>query len=168
MRKITLTSHFPAPIEKVWGLLQRSDTLVHVAAPLLTFRHLTGPFPEIWVDGHHEVKLRFLGFVPLGRQSIDIRIEQQPNDVYTILDAGSGRIAKVWDHLITIAPEGDGTRYTDEVTIDAGLLTLPVTLFARVFYGHRQRRWRELLARSKAGGHPRSGFRAGGRPVDGP
>ena len=148
MRKISLETHFSAPADKVWRLVQRSDTLTFVAAPLLTFRPLEEPFPEIWSAGQYEVKMRFIGIVPLGRQRIDISLGAAPGGAKTIRDAGSGQIAQVWDHLITIAPEGAGTRYTDEVTIEAGLLTRPVVLFARIFYAHRQRRWQRLLGRA--------------------
>jgi hypothetical protein len=52
------------------------------------------------------------------------------------------------DHWITIAPgAADGTtHYTDRVEIEAGLLTPLIAGFARVFYAHRQRRWRALAA----------------------
>jgi hypothetical protein len=49
-----------------------------------------------------------------------------------------------WDHWIAIEPERRGTRYTDTVHIDAGLLTPLIVAFARIFYRHRQRRWRRL------------------------
>ncbi|MEM6585274.1 MAG: hypothetical protein AAF692_05925 [Pseudomonadota bacterium] len=45
-----------------------------------------------------------------------------------------------------IAPgaEPDTTRYTDRVTIKAGALTSVIAAFARLFYAHRQERWRAL------------------------
>lgn len=39
-----------------------------------------------------------------------------------------------------------GCLYTDEIVIDAGPLTLPTALFARVFFALRQARWRRLAA----------------------
>ena len=41
--------------------------------------------------------------------------------------------------------EGVGTRYTDEVSIDAGLFTLPIYIYAFIFYSYRQMRWRKLV-----------------------
>jgi hypothetical protein len=38
------------------------------------------------------------------------------------------------------------TRYTDQVEIHAGLLTVPAWLFAQAFYLHRQRRLNRLVA----------------------
>jgi len=36
------------------------------------------------------------------------------------------------------------SRYTDRVLIDAGPFTMPVAMFAWLFYRERQRRWRRL------------------------
>ena len=49
-----------------------------------------------------------------------------------------------WDHWIEVAPDGEGTRDTGRVTVEAGLPTPFVALFAHIFY--RQRRWRRLVA----------------------
>jgi hypothetical protein len=157
MRKVSLTTLLPAPFERVRALVLRPATLVHVSRPLLTFRPLSGPLPEVWVEGDHEVAMRFLGLLPLGRQMIRVRFEDPGDGSFRIRDAGRGDLARTWDHLITITPEGNRTRYTDEVTIEAGLLTGPVALFARLFYAHRQRRWRSLLAQDAAASHAPQG-----------
>ena len=47
-------------------------------------------------------------------------------------DNGSGSLIKTWDHLI-FGIGGVGTRYTDEVSIDAGLFTLPIYIYAFIF-----------------------------------
>ena len=77
-----------------------------------------------------------------------VGLETQPmrGEVWSIRDNGHGAMIKTWDHMIEVAPDGDGTRFTDRVTVDAGWLTPFVALFARVFYRHRQRRWRRLIA----------------------
>ena len=49
-----------------------------------------------------------------------------------------------WNHLIRIEPEGAGSRYTDEIEIGAGPLTPLISLYAKLFYRYRQRRWRKL------------------------
>jgi hypothetical protein len=35
--------------------------------------------------------------------------------------------------------------YMDRIEIEAGVMTLPVWLFANVFYRYRQMKWRKLL-----------------------
>lgn len=61
-------------------------------------------------------------------------------------DNGYGPLIQVWDHWIEISPEGDGTRYVDRVTVEAGWLTPLISGFAKLFYSHRQRRWKALAA----------------------
>ena len=52
----------------------------------------------------------------------------------------------VWNHTIRFRPLENGKLHcTDEIEIQAGLLTGVVWAFAHVFYRHRQRRWRRLL-----------------------
>ena len=75
-----------------------------------------------------------------------ISYPEPPRDGVRVLrDNGYSPIIKRWDHWIEIEDVGGKTRYTDRVHIDAGLLTAPVAAFARVFYAHRQRRWRKLV-----------------------
>jgi hypothetical protein len=121
-----------------------------VAAPLLRFAPVDPPaFPDVWEEGgRYRVALRLLGVVPLGTQWIvtSRRREEGPHGpIVHVRDAGSGRLARTWDHHVRIEPTPDGaTRYEDRVTVDAGRLTPLVALFARLFYAHRQRRWRRL------------------------
>ena len=53
---------------------------------------------------------------------------------------------RVWDHKIRLADFHGMTRYTDEVEVHAGPLTIAAWLFALVFYIHRQRRLRRVVA----------------------
>jgi len=55
-------------------------------------------------------------------------------------------LIKKWDHRITIDPSGTGTLYRDHVIIEAGVFTFFIWAFAQIFYRHRQRRWRQLVA----------------------
>ena len=78
------------------------------------------------------------------KQIIGIEFPQK-SDHWVLRDNGSGSLIKTWDHLIFLESEGGGTRYTDEVSIDAGLLTLPIYIYAFIFYSYRQMRWRKLV-----------------------
>ena len=83
-------------------------------------------------------------FLPIGKQIIGIEFPQKSDD-WVLKDNGSGSLIKTWDHLIFLESEGVGTRYTDEVSIDAGLFTLPIYIYAFIFYSYRQMRWRKLV-----------------------
>ena len=90
------------------------------------------------------------GLVPLGRQHIGIEYPpaERPGR-YCLRDNGGGELVDVWDHCIGIdALTATRCRYTDTVTIRAGLATPVVGVLAYGFYWWRQRRWRTLVQRN--------------------
>ena len=155
MTSIIRDTRLDAPCAEVWDILMRPKTLQYVAFPLLVFRPVDpAAFAEEWADGDHLVRMRFLGIIPIGKQVIAItRAPADESGERRLRDNGHSALVKRWDHWIILTPDGDGTLYRDDVTIEAGLLTPFVALFARVFYWHRQRRWHRLLAnRAPVGG----------------
>ncbi|APX10378.1 hypothetical protein [Tateyamaria omphalii] len=147
MHDIELSTFLDAPPDRVWDALHTPRLLSFVAHPILRFDPVEpAQLPERWVDGDYIVRMTWRGVVPLGRQVIRISHPEGAEGVRYIRDNGSSAIIRRWDHLVSVAPEGAGTRYTDRVTIEAGVLTWAVARFARSFYAHRQRRWRQLVA----------------------
>jgi len=147
MPTIELTTHLKAAPEMVSTEIMRPALLLHVSAPILRFKPVEPPvLPERWSDGEYRLSMRFLGILPLGRQIVGLETQPMRGDIWSIRDNGRGTMIRNWDHWIEVSPEGDGTRYTDRVTVEAGLLTPFIVLFARIFYAHRQRRWRRLVA----------------------
>jgi hypothetical protein len=79
-----------------------------------------------------------------------------------VLDSDHHRIAtqersalvRRWDHVIEVREVDGRTVYSDTIEIEAGLLTLPVRIFAEFFYRHRQRRWRRLCQEWSKGRAP--------------
>jgi hypothetical protein len=102
----------------------------------------------VWEEKAYLCRLKFLGFLPLGKQWIDVRFPDEGFDTQQkrqVRDRGRGDLVRVWDHLVTIEETTAGkTRYTDRLEIEAGILTPLVWLYGQVFYRHRQRRWRKL------------------------
>lgn len=146
--RILRSTLLDCPPEQAWEALQQSRLLGYVAWPVLRFRPVAvAQLPATWQEGKYLVRLYLLGWVPLATQWIVI---SQDAARYTLRDNGHGPLARVWDQRITLHPAGAGrTRYTDEVTIDAGRLTPLVTAFAAGFYWWRQRRWRQLVRQAK-------------------
>lgn len=146
MARIELTSHLSAPPEIVWEHVQTSALLDYIAAPVVRFEPAAGAFPARWSEGDYRARMRAFGLVPIGEQTIGIEYPQSDGKMWVLRDNGHGSLIKRWDHWIFVEPASDGTRYTDRVEIEAGILTPFVVLFARVFYAHRQRRWKKLIA----------------------
>ncbi len=144
-RTVSISTHLPASPDAVWDHVQTPRLLHHVAWPLIRFVPKGAPWPaERWTEGRHETWMFLFGLIPIGWQVIGIELPTATPGRHVVRDNGYGPLIRRWDHWIEIEPEGRGTRYTDTVHIDAGLLTPLITAFAKIFYRHRQRRWRSL------------------------
>lgn len=150
--RVLVESTFPAPPDRVWQALRQTATLRHVAAPLIRFRPAEpGGLPAEWDEGSEaRLRLYLFGIVPLGRHHIRVVAVDRARG--EIRSEESGRLVPVWNHVIRVAPAGGSqSRYADEVELRAGLRTPFVWAFAQLFYRHRQRRWKRLLAREAEG-----------------
>ena len=149
-RTVELTARLDCAPEEAWRHVRTSALLDHVAAPLIVFRPSDGrPFPKLWTEGEHRAWMWLGGVLPIGWQVIGIEFPENEPGRYRLRDNGYGPLIRRWDHWIVVESDGNeagggGTLYRDTVHIDAGLLTPLVAGFARLFYGHRQRRWRAL------------------------
>jgi hypothetical protein len=119
-----------------------------VAAPLIKMRpSQPTELPEIWSEGTYSVFMYLFGFIPFGKQAMVVSFPEY-KDGFCLCDNGYGTFIRKWDHLVTIEGTGDGTLYRDRLTVEAGILTPFVWGFSQLFFRHRQRRWRKLVARS--------------------
>ena len=64
---------------------------------------------------------------------------------------------KEWRHTMRVVPDGDGAKQIDEITIDAGLMTWPISLMAKRMYKGRDAPRRKILglANTEARSSPR-------------
>ena len=147
---LEISTELECSAERAWQEVQTTRLLEYVAHPLLVFDPIEPQtWPETWREGEYLSRMRLLGIIPFGKQCIAISIPDRSNasakGEYRVRDNGYGDMVKKWDHLIVIEEVADGTtRYTDRLEIEAGILTPIVWLYARVFYQHRQARWRKL------------------------
>lgn len=149
--RMTLTTRLDCPIETVWTQVHRPELLQHIAWPLIRFTYRDDGMPPVrWTQGRYRVGMWSFGIIPLGQQWVGIEYPEGTsvtNGRAVLRDNGSGTLIHKWDHWIFLEDVGGGqTRYTDRLDVEAGVLTPFVWLFARIFYGHRQRRWRALVA----------------------
>ncbi|WP_296721881.1 hypothetical protein [Erythrobacter sp.] len=143
---VELSTTLACTPDEAWRRVQTSALLLHIAAPLIRFTSKGADrFPEVWQPGGYRAWMWLFGIIPVGWQAVVISQPAPQGEARFIRDNGYGPLIRRWDHWITIAPGADGsTSYTDRVAIEAGLLTPLIAAFARVFYAHRQRRWRRL------------------------
>ncbi|MGO3885150.1 MAG: hypothetical protein ACTJHU_02535 [Mycetocola sp.] len=123
MRVLLKTVLDVAP-DQAWRALRSPAVLAELYAPLMTLTP-RGPLPSSWSDGSGAVvELTGAGLVPLGRQRISIRLQQdRPDGVRIIADVGqpeSGALGSLtrWQHRMAVSSfGGDPTRtlYRDEL-----------------------------------------------------
>lgn len=143
--EVSITSILPAPPERVWNELQKTETFLFVTDGMMSFAD-TDSWPEIMLEQGKvmPIRLRLWGVGPHFPHVIRfVEVNPQRRLVQT---EEQGGFVRVWDHRITVElHEGGTTRYTDRLELQAGVLTPFIRPFATAFYRHRQRRWREWL-----------------------
>ena len=145
---IRIQSVLPCSADAAWNEVVKTRLLLEVAAPLVTFRAADGmTLPEFWpAGGTVYTKPSLFGVFPMGVRAVHFeRIDPIAQEIQT---REWDPMIRRWDHLMRFRPLGpDRCRYSDELDIDAGLLTVGVCLFAKWFYRHRQRRWHAVARR---------------------
>lgn len=146
---VTLSTTLECTADEAFARVRTSALLMHVAAPLIRFTPKgSTSFPLKWQPGEYRAWMWLFGFIPIGWQAVVISEPAPEGPTRFIRDNGYGPLIKRWDHWIAITPiEGGTTHYVDRVDIEAGPLTWLIVRFARLFYAHRQRRWRALARR---------------------
>lgn len=145
--RLTISSTFHAPADRVWFLVKKSSTLLFVTRGLLGFSG-SEHFPAEWREGATETtRLLFFNFIPAWKHSLTVR-EVSDNNRVLYTNEGGG-LVPVWNHHIQVTPGDNETcTYTDRVEIKAGMLRFLVWGYAYLFYRYRQARWRVLLLRT--------------------
>jgi hypothetical protein len=144
------TSLLDAPGSVVAELLFDPNTMVFVLWPLVVMKPVDpASLPPRWIAARYRVRMRLFGVIPLGSQDIVITDIEEDADTrrWSFHDAGGGGLAHRFDHhLLAEGLDDRRTRYTDRLDVEAGLLTRPIWVFARMLFAWRHYRWRLLIA----------------------
>ena len=143
--RVHVTTHLSAHPDDVWNAVTTQQLLAYVIKPFGRFAPVDGELIGPWVEGTvYRGRSFMFSIIPVGTRTIEMRrVDKRMKAIETHEYGALG--LKRWDHLISVRPEGDGTRYADTIEIDAGSLTVLYGCYAMLFYRHRQRRWRRLV-----------------------
>lgn len=133
----------PNSAEKVWEALLQRDTFLYITRGMLGFRG-SDQWPEVFRQGIEiETRLVFWHVIPGWKHTM--RIVKVDEENLELVSEESGGPVRQWNHRICLERHGaQRCRYTDEINIEAGLLTPAIWAFAQLFYRYRQMRWRRL------------------------
>lgn len=140
---VRVSTDLACSADAAWAAVQRLDTFRYVTRGLLGFRIPEGT-PEELEEGM-VARGRLLFFHVLPAWNHEIRAVRVDRDAREILTSEHGGPVSNWGHLIKVDPVTENRcRYTDQIEIEAGLLTPLVWAYAHLFYRYRQARWRRL------------------------
>ena len=143
--RVRVSTSLDCPAEQVVDALRVVDTLREVSRGLLAFDGLHGDLPRYWPLDGRPVTLRIRPLHgPIGWNHT-IRLVEYDPDQGVLRSEETGGPVRRWAHRIEVRPTGpDRCSYSDDVEVEAGLLTPALAGFAAVFYRWRQHRWRAL------------------------
>lgn len=145
-RKLTLGSIMNIDCNTAWRIVQESALFEFVCKPIIKFKPLEGKFPHSWKEQETVfTKMLLYGFVPFGgNHSLYFEKIDSSNKVLQTKEQDDA--LKVWNHTITINIfTSNSIYYKDEIIIYGGLFTCLITLWAKSFYKHRQKRWQLVI-----------------------
>ena len=149
--RILLKLVLDCPPDAAWRAIRSPATFASVSAPFTTFESLEPDgFPEQWSAGDHPVRVRALGVLPIGRQSIAISFPRRADGVRMMRDDGGGldgplALVTEWHHTMAVSEAPDGrTLYRDRLQFDAGPLTLVMWPVYWLYWQWRALRMRRL------------------------
>ena len=142
--KIIISSTLNNSAEKIWNKLLNIETLIEICKPMATFKSKINETEMKWeINKEYIFKLFIYGFLPFGDHKIILKKLDKENKI--ILSNEYNKIVKIWNHLIIIENLGENEiKYTDEVEIYAGIFTLFTAIWAKLFYKHRQKKWKRI------------------------
>ena len=141
--KLKFQTKLSASPEKVFSEVKKPSLLLRIAEPMATILPVDGKFPDNWEQGVTYVcRIRIFKWIPIGKRHL--KIETIDDNNMEIQSREFDPLVRKWDHLIRVEASGNETLYSDELDIEAGILTPFVCLYAWIFYRHRQRRWRAI------------------------
>lgn len=149
-RKLIVISEIQININDAWQIVKTSKLLKFVSNGKIKFKPISGSFPEIWQqDKTVSTKMLLFGFIPFGGiHSLYFKKIDNENKVLQTREKDDS--AKVWDHKISLIELTENKIiYQDLIIIYGGLLTFIITLWAKSFYKHRQKRW-QIVAKETA------------------
>ena len=141
---VKVHTQLPTSADHAWRVLTKRDTFLYVTRGVFGFTG-TDRWPEEFHEGQEiQTRLLFLHLIPAWKHHLRlIRLNETQGEVRS---EERGGFIRVWDHRVRIEPEDTvRCRYTDEVRIQAGLLTPAVWAIAHLFYRYRQMRLRRLI-----------------------
>lgn len=141
---VTISTELPLDAKRAYELAQTAELFLYVTRGPMRFTGL----PEDVIFGlgaEFSARMWFFSVIPGWMHHGKVVDFDDSGPRYEIYTNEHGGPVTTWNHRLTFEELGEGRcRYTDQVEVDAGPMTLGTVLFVQAFFRYRQWRWREL------------------------
>ena len=141
MQRIMIHRNYPVDRARLWDLATDYSVLSRVMKGLVRFDGL--PEDRIKKGQTLDIRVSLLGWLPKRPYRIDV--VECDERCYTIRTEERGHGINRWNHTTIIAGTGTESLWIDFIEIEAGWLTIPATLWARLIYTMRHPRRLRML-----------------------
>ena len=149
MTTIRIEGFYDVPADVLWRHVVRYDALEAAMSGRLV--RVKCPPGEERVGDDVTLVFKLFGAVPVGRWRFKVVARDDIGRRLRSTESGTG--VRRWTHEIGIEEAGnDGSRLSDTIEIDAGVLTPIIVRFARSEYERRHRLRRQMIERESASG----------------
>ncbi len=135
MSKPVIISHYyDASPDAVWHMATDFSCFAEAMKGIATFEGMPTK-GSLSAGDVFDVKVRLFGWMP--PMDYHMELSEYDPEARRFRSIENGGAIRSWVHVLTVTPDGDGARLTDHVTIDAGLSTVVMRLWARFVYNRR-------------------------------
>ena len=135
MKTVTLIHDYATGPENLWQLVTDYGCLAVAMEGVIAFEGL--PQGRSVTGQKFEVMVSVFGKLPA--QLYEMEVLECNDDARLLRSREKGAGVKCWRHTLRVEPTAQGSRLTDQITIDAGLLTPLFALWARYLYRARHK-----------------------------
>lgn len=133
MKTIHLSHDYPCPPETLWALVTDLDALAKVAEGIVVMHGL--PSGRIYTGQSVDVMVSLFGKLPA--QPYHMAVLECDDTALRFRSAEKGAGVKSWNHTAQVTATETGSRLTESIQIDAGLMTWAFAAWARYLYRAR-------------------------------
>ena len=141
MRTVKVVNKYNATPEQLWMLATDYDALGEIMQGIASFEGL--PSGRTQTGQKLNVMVSLFGKLPSQPYAMEVLECDDARMILRSSEHGAG--VKSWHHTLTVSETETGSRLTDNIEIDAGLMTPVFALWAKYLYSARHKPRLKLL-----------------------
>jgi len=141
-KRIIITAEYEADADKTFRAALDFQELIDVMKGIARYEPVSDNFDTFREGETYITNVTILGV--LKTKNYTMFAERLDLDQRVLQSRERGGMIKHWDHHLSVEQDGPIARWTDDITIDAGLLTFGAARFGVYTYTRRHRRRQAL------------------------